>query len=416
MPRFDRNDVLFFLAMLAVIASIVFAATASNIGRVWVYNTTDGAAMIQWHDGSAWRRAKLDAGQTNIYGTLYTSGTIIAREDLLAGDDLWVSGKADLRDETRVRGDLLLRQSLRFSTTTEAQEESRLFSEISTTSHTLAIYLDSESYDAAAYDEFRIYNNHGDFWRFFCSTTYAALYFYYDWNNNKSLFSIGGDTGGLTFRSLGTNRYVRVDRSGDSGIHLKLANNDGTDKVYIYDESGTPDTAVWTCDSDGNVAMTADAKMTIPDGSTEAPYSCSWTMRSFDGDNSTVGSLNSSGAVAWQGAGTMYFYLDGFPCKETGAAVVVDRLWMHYDFSCFDYDYDITIYVERLDKDSSSYATVATHAWDDQNDDDPLNLLSADVTVSVGDAFRIRIAADDGSPSPPCDNYIYSFYAEYHLE
>lgn len=367
--------------------------------KIWVLDSLDG-------------RDALGQPSAALIGFASVNG-IDAANLLDRGVNEDVTGQWDFLDSVRVYGDLevedvaasgvLTAHGILLTTGSETAETSGLFSHLESSSDTLKVVLDRNN-NTAGYKKLQIFagdhaahpawelSNQGD------STLLSAYT-----NSGGTRLQIGGD-GNSCFvrRSLSGARYYLYDNGNIVNI---LPSADGSDKYQVLD-SGLSE--LFSVDSDGNLAMAANAAVTVPDG-TNGPFVESWHAPALLNATLTANEDLTTGGV-WTTAASDTLYFDWpVPTDLMGADVVVDRCTVYYD-RADGQDYIDRIRLIAFERQAGDSVAIdhttdinsgSSHQWIDSDYamvDDRSYLLAVDVVHN-----------DDGAS-------IRSFQVEYHLE
>ena len=290
---------------------------------------------------------------------------------------------------------------LAFTTQTEAAETGGKFSRIETTSHSIALLLDKNN--TSSWKRFRIFAaDH---------TKYPA------WDvestADSGLLSFRRNTDGFQYARIyawsgqavfGYSVYARTGWNADGNIENYLNSSNGSTSFRIRDSLSAD---VWTCNSDGNVAMVANAKQTIPDGTSRAPF-----IRTFnattnyytDGDETLSPTTRTLNALEYEGSGYSYVAFP-IPNDVMGGNVVLDRITIY----CSQHN-GAGEQIQEIALMSDSNSAVRSYSSVIATD---TQWLSSDYTMDDSLSYVIRMQFAQGSYG---HMHVTRFKVEYHLE
>lgn len=203
----------------------------------------------------------------------------------------------------------------------------------------------------------------------------------------------------LSLKTSASSRYIHIQSHED--IWLDLNDSAGAKKVKIRDAA---DAAVWQCDSDGNVAMAADARLTLPDG-TDAPFILNINpTAAYIAAASNVSPAQHLPCLSFAASGHAYFAF-AVPADVLGAHVVIDRITV----ACAQSGGSGTLIDEAALVDDAGAAVV-------QHTDDITathQVLDADYTIDDNKSYVLKLVFSNSGAGAM---NLYRFKIEYHLE
>lgn len=352
------------------------------------------------------------AGQPAATLTDFVSVNGIASGNLLdrsVNED--IAGQWDFLDRVRVFGDLefhdgvatgvVTAAGITLTTASESAEQSGTFSYLETTSDILKVILDGND-NQSGYKRIQIFG--GDrakfaAWEFAHDGDVGIARFRRD-NDGFAFLQIDVGSNGPSF-TYGPYNGFFARSSGD--VWVRLNSTDGSDYLRIQDSQNVEQ---WRCSSDGDVAMTANARQTIPDGA-DGPFIYSFSAGTNyypDAGETLTPTTRTLKGLEYQGSGTSYV---GFPIPNDvlGANVVLDRITI---YCVQEGGAGVVISSIALVDDSDSavrtYGTTIT---------DTTQWLSSDYTMNDSKSYVIRMTLSQGSGG---SLRVIRFKVEYHLE
>jgi hypothetical protein len=354
------------------------------------------------------------SGQPSATLTNFTSVNGIAAANLLSrsiNED--ISGQWDFLAPVRVFGNVSLTDGtasgvvtalgLSFTTQTKAAETGGKFSRIETTSHSMAVLLDKNNTTPSGWKRLRLFG--GD------HRTWPA------WDVEST-----GDTGQLSFRRnsdgfqylrmyafpagavFGYCAYARTGWNANGDIENYTYSNNGSTYFRIRDSQAAD---VWTCNSKGNVAMAANAKQTIPDGTNAAPFILTFNAAANyypDARQTLAPTTRTLTALEYSGNGYSYVAFP-VPNDVMGAHVVLDRITV---YCAQQGGAGEQIQEIALMNDSNSAVRTYSNAITADT-----QWLSSDYTMDDSQSYVVRMLFAQGAGG---HLHVTRFKAEYHLE
>ena len=308
----------------------------------------------------------------------------------------------DVTFEDATASGVLTAVGIAFTTQTEAAEVGGMFSRVESTSPSIAVLLDKNNNTPAGWKRFKVFA--GDHKK----------------NAAWSLESLG-DTGLLAFmRNSDGYNYLRIytDSNGavvgcyiyartrwayNGDIENYLNSNNGSNYFRIRDSASAD---VWTCNSKGSVAMIANARQTIPDG-TDAPFiqTINAAAARYGDGRETATVLNSwATGVEFEGEGTAYFAFP-VPSDVMGADVVLDRITIYCSQN--EGTGQVIDEIALVDDGDSAVRTYTGSITSDTQ------WLTSDYTMNDSKSYVIRVHFTFNEPGHMS---VTRFKVEYHLE
>jgi hypothetical protein len=232
----------------------------------------------------------------------------------------------DVTFEDATASGVLTTVGIAFTTQTEAAEVSGMFSRLESTSPSIALLLDKNNNTPSGWKRFKVFagdHKKNPAWDFESLGDSGILTFMRN-SDAYSYLRISADSSGPVF---GCSIYARTWWNYNGDIINYLNSNNGSNYFRIRDSGGAD---VWTCNSKGNVAMAANAKQTIPDG-TDAPfiYTFNACANRCSDDRETLGPITCRATgLEYDGDGFAYFAFP-IPNDTMGADVVLDRITVY---------------------------------------------------------------------------------------
>ncbi|MCX8038276.1 MAG: hypothetical protein N3D11_14705 [Candidatus Sumerlaeia bacterium] len=203
----------------------------------------------------------------------------------------------------------------------------------------------------------------------------------------------------LSLKTSANSRYVHIQSHED--IWLDLNDSAGAKKVKIRDLA---DATVWQCDSDGNVAMAADARLTLPDGS-DAPFILNiHPAAAYVAGASNLSPTQHLPCLTFAASGNVCFAF-AVPADSLGAHVVIDRITI----VCAQSGGSGTVIDEVSLVDDAGAAVI-------QHTDDLTathQIVDADYTMDDNKSYLLKLVFSNSGAGAM---NLYRFKVEYHLE
>jgi len=354
------------------------------------------------------------SGQPSATLTNFASVNGIAAGNLLdrsVNEDL--SGQWDFLAPVRMFNTLSLKDAvasaalttvnLTFTTQTEAAETQSRFSRLETTSHSLAVVLDKNNAISGT-KRLRVFS--GDHpkwpaWDIECNSDNGTLSYRRNSDGLQYLRLYAWTSQAVIGFGAGTNARSAWNATGDIENYTNSSN--GSTFFRIRDSLAAD---VWTCDSDGNVAMAVNAKQTIPDG-TDAPFIVNLNAAANyypDTGETLSPTVRTRVALEYEGAGYSFIAFP-IPNDVMGANVVLDRITIY----CFQHEgtgeqIDEIALVDDTNTAVRTFNNVTTDSqW-----------LTSDFTMNDSRSYVIRMLFSRQEPEGHL--HVTRFKVEYHLE